>query len=268
MNKKYEKAVKIMAKYVNEHTQIRNCNGDHELITIVNKINQRAKNRPYADTKENLKATIKLRIENRLKTIAKSLPDEGYSMGSKVIVRCGKFTGTDDRRKDYANSCKFSPTHGQIILTITPAELRCISVIGGLVTYIMPNQRNKVKKCYWYKGSGSKQHFVLVKQLGYICAGYHAIDKYAALEGGKMNIEAEKANKKKVANYGKALRLRYSYADSIKVNCVPGTDAFIMRCGLDMSKKYRGSFLIKVAQQKSINSLPYVERMIKSKVAR
>lgn len=277
MNKKYEKVVKIMAKYVQESTQIAKCNGDLELITIVNKINRRAENRPYADTRTNLKTQIKLRIEKRLKVIAKSLPDEGYSMGSKVVVRCGKFTGTDDRRQYYSNSCKYNPTHGHVTLTITPAELRNIVVIGGLPTYIYPGQKGRTKKCYWYTGEGNKQYYRLKKVDGYICDDYHHIDKKAAIEGANLakwfkkqaqdnKKLREKQKQNEVKAFNKALRKQFTYEDSLKVNCQPGTDAFILRCGLDKSKKYRGSFLLNIAKQKSTSSVPFVERMIKSKV--
>lgn len=264
MKAKYEKAVKIMAKYVNESTQIRKCNGNKELIDIINKINERSKNTEPLTVREFCKKLI----VDRLAKIAKALPDDGYRMGGKVVVKCGKFTGVCDTRKDYANSCKYSATHGYVELIITPAELRCISVVGGLVTYTYPNQRNKVKKCYWYAGKGSKYHFSLYKVEGFIYAGYHALTKEAAKAGGERVKAYEKEKKHLVSDVSKALRLRYSYVDSLKVNCEAGTKAFILRCSLDITKKYRGSYLLKIAKEKSAYSVPYVERMIRAKVAR
>jgi hypothetical protein len=275
MKKEYEKAVKLIAKYKNEDAQIRNCNGNAELIEIVKKINSRAKNTGELSVND---FCLNL-LRNRLRSIAKALPAEGYSMGSivSVLLLNGKVRGADDRRSNYANSCKYSPTHGSVILKLTPAELRCTRVIANLVTYIYPGQKGKVKKCYWYAGSGSKQHFQLVKKEGFVCGDYHATNKDAAKAGFERNEKERKRleawrklqglnEKQKAANYKKALRKQYSYADSIAVNCEGGTDAFILRCGLDRDKKYRGSFLVKTANEKSRYSLPYVERMIKSKV--
>ena len=82
-------------------------------------------------------------------------------------------------------------------------------------------------------------------------------------EAEKRQIEAEKQYNKA---YYKALRLQYSIEDSLKVNCETGTKAFILRCGLDSTKKYRGSFLMKVATEKSKSlSIQYVKKMIEYK---
>ena len=60
--------------------------------------------------------------------------------------------------------------------------------------------------------------------------------------------------------------MQYSYQDSIDAgNCIFGTKAFIIRLGLDINKKYRGSFLIKQAKEKSASSLFYIERMMRYK---
>lgn len=98
---------------------------------------------------------------------------------------------------------------------------------------------------------------------GYIFEGFHAKTKKEALEGGNKIIEKRKQAEKSQKAFNKALRRQYSFNDSLLAgNCEAGTRAFILRLHLDSTKKYRGSFLIKQAEQKSSSSLYYVKRMI------
>lgn len=195
------------------------------------------------------------------------MPDEGYNMGSEIRVRFNKLVEYDDRTSEYSHSCKYSAKHGGYTLKLTKEELKNIKVIANLVTYIYPNQRSKVKKCWWYSGRGNKNNWSLEKVEGYIFHGYHSTNKEKAKEEGLRNLQFEKDKKKKVEKFNKALRLQYSFEDSLMSgNCEAGTKAFIMRLGLDSKKKYRGSFLLKQAKEKSHNSIFYVEKMIKFKV--
>jgi hypothetical protein len=264
---KYEKAQKISQKYVNLSTAVKNCNGDSELVEIVEKIFTRKSK----EEEKTVKQFCDNLIINRLRQIAKNLPDEGYSMGSKILVTVGKgkhcLIGQDDRTSEYAHSCKYSATHGRVVLHLKAEELRYTRVIANLVTYIYPNQKSKIKKCYWYVGYGSKSHFELKKKEGFIFAGFHAETKEQAKLGGERNIQYQKDQSKKVENFNKALRLQYSFEDSLKSgNCEAGTRAFILRLGLDSTKKYRGKFLLELAKEKSSNSVSYVERMVRYKV--
>lgn len=262
----YAKAVKINNQFVNLSTI--KGNSSPEIVEICTKIRNRAEKsemtvRQFSDQL----------IINRLRQIAKNLPDEGYSMGSMVYVSVGKgkysFIGKDDRTSEYAHSCKYRASHGKVTLNLTPAEFRYTKVIANLVTYIYPNQKTKVQKCYWYVRSGYKQHFQLVKQEGFIYADFHATTKEQAKAGGERNIQYQKEQAKKAENRQKALRLQYSFQDSLNAgNCEPGTRAFILRLGLNSTKKYRGSFLLNLAKEKSPNCVYHVERMINSKVRR
>lgn len=206
------------------------------------------------------------------------MPDEGYSMGSAIRVKFNKLQVCDDRTSSYSNLCKFRPTYGGYLHKITISELRNIQVIGGLVTYIYPNQRNKVKKCYWYSGEGEKQHWQLIKVEGFICGDYHSTLKIAAKEGFERNERWRKENEKrqilqqkteaqKAKLFAKALRKQYSYQDSLNAgNCENGTKAFALRLQIDINKKYRGKYLLDLAKEKSSSSVYYVERMIKPKM--
>lgn len=223
--------------------------------------------------------SLQNKLKNKLENLAAGLPDMGYSMGAKMVVstNIGGLSGYYDNRSNYSKSCKYRPTHGYFQLKISFDELKNAENIGGLFTYVYPNQKNKVKKCWWFERIGEKQYYELKKVYGYVFEGYHHIDKQACKKGGLANIERKKqdAKRKKQAekekqvfakNYKKALRLQYGYNDSLNAgNCETGTKAFILRCNLDSKKQYRGSFLLKVAHEKSTHSVSYVERMIRHK---
>lgn len=270
----YEKAAKICSKYVRIETAVKNCNGNSELIAIVQKMFDRSKRQPEISVKQFCDKLIKTRLQR----IANAMPDEGYSMGSNIRILCGKFEVNDDRTQTYSNSCKYRPTYGGYKHKFTPSELRHVSMIGGLVTYIYPNQRTKVKKCYWFSGYGKKQHWQLTKVFGYICGDYHAISKSDAKKGFERNEKRRKENEKqqilaqkteaqKTKLFARALRKQYGYQDSINSgNCENGTKAFAMRLQIDLNKKYRGKYLLDLAKEKNISSVYYVERMIKSKM--
>jgi len=263
----YTKAVKINNQFV--HLSTIKGNSSPEIVEICTKIRKRAENRPMPNSKINTHQFCVTLINSRLEQIAKNLPDEGYSMGSRVVVSVLKFKASDDRTQDYAKSYKYRASHGSVYLNLTPSEFRYTKVIANLVTYIYPNQKTKVQKCYWYVRSGYKSAFHLVKQEGFIFAGFHATTKEQAKAGGERNIQYQKEQAKKAESHAKALRLQYSFQDSLNAgNCEAGTRAFILRLGLNSTKKYRGSFLLGLAKEKSPNCVYHVERMINSKVRR
>jgi hypothetical protein len=254
----YQEALKLEQKYAKLETQLRKASHGAEQIILKRDVRKSLKG------EISLKVLLRNRINSKLENLAKALPDEGYSMGSTVVVKCLSFIGRDDRTQEYARSSKYRASHGRVELIITPQEFRYLRVIGGLVTYIAPNQRAKVKKCYWYEGSGSKQYFTLNKVEGYIFNGYHATDKKAALKYGSAILEREKQAKASERAYRKALRSQFTFQDSLLAgNCEAGTRAFVLRLGLDSAKAYRGSFLLKKAAEKSISSVQFVERMVK-----
>lgn len=238
-----------------------------EIYPICKVIRERAENKISITVKEFCDSLI----VNRLSKIVVNLPDEGYSMGSLVEVFVGKgkyqLSVKDNRRKSYSNQCKYSPTWGYVYLYLTYSELKNIQVIANLVTYIYPNQKTKIKKCYWYAGKGAKQYFSLEKTEGYVYAGYHSPTKKGAQEGGEKNIQYQKEKLNNIKKRSKGLRLQYSFDDSINAgNCEPGTKAFIIRLNLNINKKYRGSYLLKLATEKSLNSVYYVNKMIDYKI--
>ena len=208
------------------------------------------------------------------------MPDMGYSMGAKYTVQYLNFEGSFSDCSEYAKSSKYRATHGNFSLKLSRDEFINAENIASVFTYIYPNQKTRVKKCWWFERVGEKQYYQLKKINGFICGDFHALTKEAAKKGFetrekyrkeavKKQIEAEKQKIEQLKafnkTYSKALRYQYGIEDSLKVNCETGTKAFILRCNLDSTKKYRGSFLMKVAAEKSKNSIDYVRRMIEYK---
>lgn len=249
---------------------------------------ERKKNKQVPTVSEFLKNRLQKKYEPKLNTLASGLPSMGYSMGSEYIVIFNKFRGSWDDEQEYSRSYKFRATHGFFELKIDRDILDNAIVEGGLFTYVYPNQKFKVKKCWWYVSTGEKQYYKLKKEYGYVYAGFHAKTRSDAKNGGENNIRSEKnrikrekeaaklreINAKKAAKeeikkeklFKKALRAQYGYEDSINVgNCIPGTKAFIIRLHLDSQKKYRGKFLLDLAEKKSKNSVQYVKKMIDKK---
>lgn len=277
--KQDQKVAQICTKYAKVETALQHCNQDPEMIEAIYKHYNRAiLSAKFPD--KTVKKQMDDRIIERLDEIARNLPDDGYSMGSMYYVHCKRLTGQYSRCSEYAKSSHFSAKHSRVDLKITSDEYRNISIIGGLVTYIYPNQRNKVKKCWWYVGRGQKQHFELIKIEGYVYAGYHSTDKAKTLAGGLQNIELQKQAKKRAEldlkqkqiwqkKVAQATRMQYCYQDSRDAgNCETGTKAFILRCQLNANKRYRGSFLLKIAAEKSTSSLSYVKKMIEHKASK
>lgn len=249
---------------------------------------EREKNKQIQTVSELLKNRLQKKLEKKLRILANGLPSMGYSMGAEYVVRFNKFKGDWNDKQEYSRSSKFRATHGYFELKIDRDTLENATVEGGLFTYIYPNQKWSVKKCWWYVATGEKQHYKLKKEYGYVYAGFHAYTRIDAKKGGENNtkiekqrvkrekeaaklreINAKKATKeqaKKEKLFKKALRMQYSYEDSISAgNCIAGTKAFILRLHLDSSKKYRGKFLLDAAEKKSRSSVSYVKKMIEKR---
>lgn len=265
MKKLNKKADDLIKKYPGQ-TAISKASQEPELLKLVElKLKRKAEKLKIISVKK----WCDNRILTKLNAIAKAMPDEGYSMGSLIVVNFAKLTVFNDRTSNYSNGCKCRATHGKVELKMNLNEFINTSVIGGLITYIEPNQKSLVKKCYWYYGVGSKQNFQLIKVNGFIFNGYHGNTKEEAKQGGQYLIDCEKQKEKEAKNYKKALRLQYTFQDSLKAgNCEAGSEVFCKRCGIDKNKTYRGTFLIKIATQKGLNTLSYLNRMIAYKASK
>ena len=261
----YNKAKELIAKYARTETALRHATP--EQAVIINKMHNRQGNSMPLNSVQQFCNRM---IIDRLNDIAEAMPSQSYSMGGKVRVRFSKLTGIYDNCKSYAKSCKYRPTYGDYSVKLSLDELRNIQIIGGLVTYIFPNQKSKVKKCWWFASKGTKNRFELIRVQGFLYGDYHSTNKDKAIIEGKRIEESiklqvkEKAIKERCIK--KALRLQYTFSDSLMAgNCEAGTRAFCMRLNLDSSKSYRGNFLVKLATKKSTSSIPFVTRMIEYK---
>lgn len=266
MNKKHVKVLRLMERYKTHQTVISHCNYDAEMIEIANKIAERR----FRKQTKTVKEWIDSRIEAKLLRIAKGLPLPHYSMGGTVTVTFNRFRVIDCRKQQYLGKWRGNETYGYFTLKLTKEDYLRFENIGGVSTYTYPG-KGKAKKAYWYVADGKNAP---KKVEGWICGKYHSsISKADAIEGFKRvqeyrklnRIKAEKHDKEVMKTLSKAMRARYSYADSLAINCEAGTNAFIMRCGLDKGKKYRGDYLLKIAKEKSPASTQFVMRMIQKK---
>lgn len=256
------KDLKKALQYKTRQTALNKCY-TKEMKTSVNRHFDRKYDRENYHPDITVREFCKKLINRRGDELVRSLPDEGYSMGSVVTLYVNRYISfQDNRTSEYAKSSNYRAQHGSVTLKLTFDEFKRAQVIGGLIT-IAPRTNRKMKKVEWFEGKGSKQYFQLQRVQGWLYEGYHARTKEVALAEGKRSIEFRKQVEAKNKAYKKALRRQYSFADSVQAgNCAAGTHAFIQRCGLDAEKKYRGSFLVKVATDKSINSMQFVNKMI------
>ena len=240
---------------------------ENELSKAVKKHFERRQKEQETSVKQWLDA----KIIDKLNYLAQYLPSDGYSMGGRRKIVINKYLqGSYNDCKEYSNGCRYKANHGFVSYNIHANDLKNYSVIGGLITYIYPNQKSKAKKCYWLEGVGKKQNFKIEKVEGYIYYNYHGLDKKNVLEKGTANEKRDKEQKKQAEkiekNKAKALNCLFEFKDSINAgNCEAGTKAFILRCGLDAERKYKGKTLQKIASKKSPASIPFVERMLNYK---
>jgi hypothetical protein len=238
---------------------------DKQLVDIIEKMRIRKQNQSQSLTVKNFCDKL---IEKRLYEIAHALPNHGYIMDSfvNVILKGTELRQCDYRTSEYATTSNYKANHGSVNFQITPQDLRHTYVVGGLVTYIYPDQKSKVKRCYWISRIGFKQYFILSKVEGYVYEDFHSVYKNEAKKGGERNLMIRKNDSKNAKLFKKAARLQYNYDDSIAAgNCAVGTQSFISFMHLNISKSYRGTYLLKVAQIKSKSSVAAIKRMIEFK---
>jgi len=257
----------LLSKYKEKKTMVKHCKNEHQK-TILNKIIDRIESKQPEIT---VRSFCQILILKKLNRIASAMPIEGYSMGSKIVVSFQRISGIYDSREYYAKSCGYQSTHGGYSIKMTLDELKNTNVIGGLVTYIYPNQKSKIKKCFVYVGIGSKQYFVLQKKEMFLFNDFHFtnMDDYKRyLERQKANKEALKQREKQAKEIQKVLRKQFTFQDSINCgNCEAGSLAFVRALNLNRDKKYRGTYLIKLAKEKQKEyAVSFILRMAQFKL--
>ena len=255
------KDLKKALQYKQRSTAIGKCYTDEMKDAVNRRFDRLERNEKHPET--TVREFCKLLIWRRGQELVQALPDEGYSMGSMVTLYVNRYLSFQhDRTQEYAKSCKYRAQHGRVRLTLTFDEFKRAQIIGGVLT-ILPNTNRNIKKVEWFEGIGSKQYFEIKRVQGWLYEGYHAHTKELAIAGGNLNVERRKQKEASAKAYNKVLRRQYTVADSLSAgNCEAGTMAFILRCGLNSERKYRGAFLVKVASEKSSESVKYVNNMI------
>lgn len=122
-----------------------------------------------------VKSEIKEKIEDRLQQIANKMLPMGYSMGEVFTVNCTKkYSARNDNTSEYARSCKYRATHGNYTLNISPEKLRDISIVGGLITWIDPKSKGKIKKAEYASAYGNRQNYRITWKKCFLVGDFHA----------------------------------------------------------------------------------------------
>lgn len=188
--------------------------------------------------------TIPHRIKNLvgLEYSAKYLGSSGYSMGEECTVFVGGV------RVSYYDTCKtysgrasrYRPTYGKLTLNLSIRDAYNTRLIGGLLTTVGNKISRDFYEVTWYSVDGYKGNAYVASIKGYLYKDYHFLA--SDIHHAKKILKERKELEKKRKTNEKALKRRddrtwVTYQDSIDAgNCVPGTDSFVSRLRLDLSK--------------------------------
>jgi len=174
----------------------------------------------------------------------------GHTMGCyRKFYLDNKYFTSSDLLLSYSRGYKHRPTYGELSVSLTKKQLRKIENIGGLPTIVGEvfeiQQDYQVKHAEWlentYKGKkGCK--IQLVK--GYLVEDYHAtsIEQIYDKINQLVRIEEEEELKHEEI---RILRSKFiSLNDSLKVNCIAGTQNFIDQHNLHRDFGYNVGYLL------------------------
>ena len=269
----YKRVKELFEKYKNLATIKKHCT-TKAMLDLANKLHEREKYKNLYDT--SVRDFCQKLIRVRLKLIAASLPSTGYKMGDLRQVQFANLIGEYDDREYYSQSCKYKAQHGSVKVNLTLEELRNCQVIGGVVTFVEPGQKGKLKECIWIDSIGVRKTFKIERVKGWIYGNYHHVYKDIAIKYGrdiekrdKERRKEEKQREKRYLEYKKAqkkaAKCLYSFADSIKAgNCETGTRLFARKFNLDVTAIYTGNYLLKLIQKTELayEYERYINRMI------
>lgn len=159
----------------------------------------------------------------------------GHSMGcyrSLIIRGFSRPFAYNHTLSSYANSCRFSPTYGDIDITLTKKELINIEKIHGVWTI-----KGKQHKCTWLEGTGSKQYYFVKRVDGFLFGESHS----DTLIGAKnLFRKAFLAKKEEEQNNKKFVGINHLQKIGA---CMPGITAFANRHNLNLEFGYNLLFL-------------------------
>jgi hypothetical protein len=178
----------------------------------------------------------------------------GYSMGEvKKLVIGEKPFLTVDNTREYARSSKYTATHGELIVTISLAELRKIECVEGVWTVRLAGGQAQ-----WLRAKGLKGNCRIGWVKGYLVGSSHGatLDECQLLEAGK----ATRGDDGKIKRFDRFIGLRDRVAAGA---CEAGVLAFCERHGLNPDFGYRIDYLLSLKDDLAASYLNRVARLLK-----
>jgi hypothetical protein len=175
--------------------------------------------------------------------------DPEYSMGSarRIHATRGKKSvciGIYSDCQDYAKSCTYRPTWGQVDLSLHINQLLRLEFIGGLPT--IPAGDAKIRPCQTIIQSGSKNHYTITLKPGFVTGDHHA-DSYAAAQAWRADQAGRLiAARRKRATLQTLTQTRFVGLDhSTRAgNCREGSLQFARRHNLNPDFGYRLDYIL------------------------
>lgn len=206
--------------------------------------------------KHNLSVSEYLRLKRKAEKILDDF-HTGHRMGCyRYLGLNGKPFVANHDLKDYARSCKYSPTYGSLTINLNKKELREIQLIGHLWTIKGKEVSPKVFECKILNDTGVKQNYAIGWESWFITSDFHS----ATIENAKVwrRIRAEQLwkNRKRVADNEKLKNRFVGFRHSIQAgNCQSGTASFCKKHGLNPDFGYRLDFILSLENSEFTNRL-------------
>jgi len=213
-------------------------------------------------------------VQQKLKKIARELPSDGLSMGSRYYVKVktshADVIGISDRTSEYSNSSGYSATHYSHYVYFSPLEISKIKIIGGLATIIHEEIEHGIYRAEWIGSQGQKQHYSIVRKFGFLTKQFHGTIEAARQFRKDETIRLFQERKRKIekAQFAqkieKAKNLFYGLHHAIAAgNCLPGIENFISNTQLEKDYGFRGDFLLSLGKKLGVEY--NVNRMIEQR---
>lgn len=206
-----------------------------------------------------------LELREKAQKVAESLAHSGYSMGElvRVVVTKSKRSrfncvtiASQDNRQEYANSCKYRPTHGYDTVSLYLSELRDIQIIGGIPTIVHTN--DKISKCTVWKSEGSKQYWSIEMSDMYITKTYHAESIEDAIEWRKQEAERMINSRNEKLEWERLQKKFVGFQHAIEAgNCRSGIESFVRRHGLNKDHGYNLGYLMSLEDNYHVHRIAY-----------
>lgn len=190
------------------------------------------------------------RLQKKARLILRDF-NTGYSMGDGknlyIKGKKGSFAFRDDTQ-EYAKSCRYSATHGQVSITLSLTDLRELEQIQGVWTRRFKN--NQVK---FLDNSGKKWNHKVVYLDGFLFGDSHAMTSKEARNLDRRNrIEKAKAERREqldAITRELAENVFIGWDDIRKTSCEAASNKFVKTHGLEKDFGYNVQFLQSIADE-------------------